>query len=160
MVGGVIPSFPSNFGMSDGSLVGIAGHVASCNIGSLVSLVRSRMLREAKYGICSGVGMLVPAMVCCEPDPWWGLGGLVLPPWEEVGPPLPCKGERVTVWPWELGPSKVEPNKADPEIVALTGVCEGGIDERVWPDTPPKIGGRLNKRRERRGFCGSPMMSG
>jgi hypothetical protein len=54
MIGGVIPAFPSNFGMSEGSLVGIAGHVASCNIGSLVSLVRSGMLREAKYGICSG----------------------------------------------------------------------------------------------------------
>jgi hypothetical protein len=45
-------------------------------------------------------------------------------------------------------------------IVALTGVCEGGTDERVRPDTPPKIGGRLNKRRERWGFCGSPMMLG
>jgi hypothetical protein len=55
--------------MSEGSLVGIVGHVVSCNIGSLVILVRSGMLREAKYGICSGVGMLVPAMVCCEPDP-------------------------------------------------------------------------------------------
>ena len=69
MVGGVIPCLPLNFGMSEGSLVGIAGHVASCNIGSLVSLVRSRMLREAKYGICSGGGGLAPAMVCCEPDP-------------------------------------------------------------------------------------------
>jgi hypothetical protein len=28
-----------------------------------------RMLREAKYGICSGGGGLAPAMVCCEPDP-------------------------------------------------------------------------------------------
>jgi hypothetical protein len=34
-------------------LVGIAGHVGSCNIGSLVSLLRSGMLREAKYGIRS-----------------------------------------------------------------------------------------------------------
>jgi hypothetical protein len=42
--------------MSEGSLVGIAGHVGSCNIGSLVSLVRSDMLREAKYGIYSGGG--------------------------------------------------------------------------------------------------------
>jgi hypothetical protein len=53
--------------MFEGSLVGIAGHVAACNIGSFVSLVRSGMLREAKYGICSGE--LAPAMVCCEPDP-------------------------------------------------------------------------------------------
>ena len=55
--------------MSEGSLVGIAGHVASCNIGSLVGLVRSGMLREAKYVICSGGGGLSLAMVCCEPDP-------------------------------------------------------------------------------------------
>jgi hypothetical protein len=51
---GSLPSFPSNFGMSEGSFFGIAVHVGSCNIGSLVSLVRSSMLREAKYGICSG----------------------------------------------------------------------------------------------------------
>jgi hypothetical protein len=55
--------------MSEGSLVGIAGHVASCNIGSLVSLVRSGKLREAKYGICSGGGGLALVMMCCEPDP-------------------------------------------------------------------------------------------
>jgi hypothetical protein len=55
--------------MSEGSLVGIAGHVAPWNIGSLVSLVRSGMLREAKYGIYSGGGGLAPATVCCEPDP-------------------------------------------------------------------------------------------
>jgi hypothetical protein len=42
----------------------------------------------------------------------------------------------------------VEPSNADPMTVALTGVCEGGTDERVRPDTPPKIGGRLSKRRE------------
>jgi hypothetical protein len=62
--------------------------------------------------------------------------------------------------PWEVDPSNVEPSKADPMTVALTGVCEGGIDERVRPDTPPKIGGRLSKRRERRGFYGFPMMLG
>ena len=50
---GSSPTFPSNLGMSEGSLVGIAGHVGSCNIGSLVSLFRSSMLREAKYGIKS-----------------------------------------------------------------------------------------------------------
>jgi hypothetical protein len=60
---GSSPAFPSNFGMSEGSLVGIAGHVGACNIGSLVSLLRSGMLREAKYGIYSGGGGLAPAMV-------------------------------------------------------------------------------------------------
>jgi hypothetical protein len=53
---GSSPAFPSNLGMSEGSLVGIAGQVGACNIGSLVSLLRSGMLREAKYGICSGGG--------------------------------------------------------------------------------------------------------
>jgi hypothetical protein len=43
-------------------------------------------------------------------------------------------------------------------MVALTGVCEGGTNEWVRPDTPPKIEGRLRKRREQWGFCGSPMM--
>jgi hypothetical protein len=66
---GSSPAFPSNFGISEGSFVGIADHVGSCNIGSLVSLVRSGMLREAKYGICSGQGGLATAIVCCEPDP-------------------------------------------------------------------------------------------
>jgi hypothetical protein len=66
---GSSPSFPSNFGMSEDSLVGIAGHVGLCNIGSLVSLVRFGMLREAKYGIYSGGGGLSPTIVCCEPDP-------------------------------------------------------------------------------------------
>jgi hypothetical protein len=56
-------AFPSNFGMSEGSLVGIAGHVGSCNMGSFVSLLRSGMLREAKYGMWSGGGGLFPAMV-------------------------------------------------------------------------------------------------
>jgi hypothetical protein len=60
---GPSPTFTSNLGMSEGSLVGIAGHVGSCNIGSFVSLLRSSMLREAKYGICSGGGGLAPAMV-------------------------------------------------------------------------------------------------
>jgi hypothetical protein len=60
---GSSPAFPSNLGMSEGSLVGIASHVGSCNIESLVSFLRSCMLREAKYGICSGRGGLVPAMV-------------------------------------------------------------------------------------------------
>jgi hypothetical protein len=61
--------------------------------------------------------------------------------------------------PWEVDPSNVEPRKDDPKMVALAGVCEGGTNERVQPDTPPKIGGRLSKHRERRGFYGSPMMS-
>jgi hypothetical protein len=50
--------------------------------------------------------------------------------------------------PWEVDPSNVEPSKADPKMVALAGVSEGGTDERVRPDTPPKIRGSLRKRRE------------
>jgi hypothetical protein len=60
---GPSPAFRSNLGMSEGSLVGIAGHVGSCNIGPFVSLLRSKMLREAKYDIWSGGGGLVLAMV-------------------------------------------------------------------------------------------------
>jgi hypothetical protein len=56
-------AFTSNLGISEGSLVSIAGHARSCNIGSFVSFLRSGMLREAKYGICSGGEELVPAMV-------------------------------------------------------------------------------------------------
>jgi hypothetical protein len=77
---GSSPAFPSNFGMSEGSLVGIAGQLGLCNIGSFVSFVRSGILRDAKYGIWSGGLGLAPAMLCCEPDPRWGLGGLVFPP--------------------------------------------------------------------------------
>jgi hypothetical protein len=49
---------------------------------------------------------------------------------------------------WELDPSNVEPSKANPRIVALTGVCEGGVDELARLGTPPKIGGRFSKRLE------------
>jgi hypothetical protein len=48
---GYSPAFPSNLGMSDDSLVGIVGHVGSCNIGSFMSLLKYGMLREAKYGM-------------------------------------------------------------------------------------------------------------
>jgi hypothetical protein len=57
------PDFPSNLGIFEGSLVGILGHVGSCNIGSFMSLLKSNMLREEKYGMWSGIGRLVPAMV-------------------------------------------------------------------------------------------------
>jgi hypothetical protein len=60
---GSSPAFPSNLGMYEGSLVGIAGHVGSCNIGSFVSFLRLGMLREAKYDICSQGGGLALAMV-------------------------------------------------------------------------------------------------
>jgi hypothetical protein len=60
---------------------------------------------------------------------------------------------------WEVDPSNVEPIKADPKIVALTGVCEGGADESARLGTPPRIGGRCSKCLEHRGFYGSPMMS-
>jgi hypothetical protein len=61
--------------------------------------------------------------------------------------------------PWEVDPSNVEPSKVDPKTVALTGVCEGGVDELAILGTPPKIGGRFSKHLEQQGFCGSPMMS-
>jgi hypothetical protein len=57
------PSFPSNLGMSEGSLVGIVGHVGSCNIGSFMSLLRSDMLREAKYDMWTVDGGLVLAIL-------------------------------------------------------------------------------------------------
>jgi hypothetical protein len=43
--------FPSNFRISEGSFVGILGQVWSCKMGSFMSLVKSRMLRDIKYGI-------------------------------------------------------------------------------------------------------------
>jgi hypothetical protein len=49
---------------------------------------------------------------------------------------------------WEVEPSNVEPSKDDPKTVALTGVCEGAVDELAIPGTPPKIGGRFSKRLE------------
>jgi hypothetical protein len=55
--------FTSNLGMYEGSLVGILGHVGSCNIGAFMSLLKSWMLRDKKYGIGDGGGGLVPAMV-------------------------------------------------------------------------------------------------
>jgi hypothetical protein len=60
---GSSPASPSNLGMSKGSLVSIEGHVGSCNIGSFVSLLKLSMLREAKYGMWSGGGGLVPSMM-------------------------------------------------------------------------------------------------
>jgi hypothetical protein len=60
---------------------------------------------------------------------------------------------------WEVDPSNVEPSKVDPRTMAVTGVCEGGVDELERLRTPPKIGGRFRKHLEGRGFCGSPMMS-
>jgi hypothetical protein len=59
---GSCPGFPSNFGIFEGSLVGILGHVGSCKMGSFVSLVKSEMLKDTKYGIGGGGGGLVPAM--------------------------------------------------------------------------------------------------
>jgi hypothetical protein len=49
---------------------------------------------------------------------------------------------------WEVDPSNVEPSKDDPKIVALTRVCEDGVDEVARLGTPPKIEGRLSKRLE------------
>jgi hypothetical protein len=50
--------------------------------------------------------------------------------------------------PWEVDPSNVEPSKVDPKIVALTGVCEDGVDGLARLVTPPKIGGRFSKHLE------------
>jgi hypothetical protein len=58
-------------------------------------------------------------------------------PLEEVGLSLQCKGKRVNGGPWEVDPSNVEPRKDDPKTVALTGVCEGGVDELERLGTPP-----------------------
>ena len=44
------PSFLSNFGMSEGSFVGMGGHVGLFLIGSLVNLARSGKFRLAMYG--------------------------------------------------------------------------------------------------------------
>ena len=61
---GSSPGFPSNFGISKGNLVGILGQVASCKMGSFVSLFKSGMLRDAKHGIGKFGGGLVPTIVC------------------------------------------------------------------------------------------------
>ena len=51
--------FHSNLGIFEGILVGILGHVGSCNIGSFMSLLKLGMLRDAKYGMGGGGGGLV-----------------------------------------------------------------------------------------------------
>jgi hypothetical protein len=60
---GSSPDFPSNLGISEGSLVGILGHVGSCKMGSFMSLVKSGMLRDAKYGMGGFGGGSTQAMV-------------------------------------------------------------------------------------------------
>jgi hypothetical protein len=67
---GSSPSFPSNFGISEGNFVGILGKVASCKMGSFVSLVKSRMLRDANYGIGRFGGELFPSIVCVVNGPF------------------------------------------------------------------------------------------
>jgi hypothetical protein len=86
--------------MSEGSLVGIAGQLGLCNIGSFVSFVRSGILREAKYGIWSGGLGLAPAMLCCEPDPRWGFRWVGVPSLKGRGSPASVKrrvGGRLTL---------------------------------------------------------------
>jgi hypothetical protein len=70
------PDFSSNLEMSEGSLVGIAGHVGSCNIRSFVSLLKSGMLREAKYDMWSGGEGLAPFMGCISSKSWVTQGGM------------------------------------------------------------------------------------
>ena len=60
---GSSPDFPSKFGISEGSLVGILGHVGSCKMGSFVCLFKSGMLRDDKYGMGRFGGGLVPAIL-------------------------------------------------------------------------------------------------
>ena len=45
---------------------------------------------------------------------------------------------------WIVVPSEVDPSKANPKIVALTGVCAGCIDVSTKLGTPPNIGGRFS----------------
>ena len=52
----------------------------------------------------------------------------------------------------DKGTWEVEPSKGNPKIVALTRVCEGGVDELARLGTPPKIGGRFSKHLEWWGF--------
>jgi hypothetical protein len=66
---GSSPGFPSNFRMSKRNLVGILGQVASCRMGSFMSLVKLRMLRDAKYGKGGFGGGLVPIIVCVGSGP-------------------------------------------------------------------------------------------
>jgi hypothetical protein len=60
---GSFPDFPSNFGISEGSLIGILGHVGSCKMESFAILVKSGILRNYKYGIGGFCGGLVPSIV-------------------------------------------------------------------------------------------------
>jgi hypothetical protein len=60
---GSSPGFSSNFGICKGSLVGILGQVGSCKMGLFASLVKSGMLRDAKYGIGRFGTGLVPVIV-------------------------------------------------------------------------------------------------
>jgi hypothetical protein len=55
---GPSPDFPSNFGISEGSLVGIL-----VQVGSFMSLVKLGILRDAKYGIWRFGEGLVPTIV-------------------------------------------------------------------------------------------------
>jgi hypothetical protein len=55
--------FSANFGMYEGSLVGILGQVESCKMGSFMSLVKLGRLRDAKYAIGRFGGGLVPAII-------------------------------------------------------------------------------------------------
>jgi hypothetical protein len=45
---------------------------------------------------------------------------------------------------WIVVPSEVDPSKANPKTVALTGVCVGCTDVSAKLGTPPNIGGRFS----------------
>ncbi len=64
---GSSPAFPSNLGMSEGSLVGTGGHKGSCLTGSFINFDKSGKFKVARKGSLGLTGALdVPA---------WGLEG-------------------------------------------------------------------------------------
>ena len=70
---------PSNFGMSEGSFVGMGGQLGSCAMESLVSLVKSDRFNSTKKGDWE-----VDAMETCEDTKFWLEQGLVCDvPWCE-----------------------------------------------------------------------------
>jgi len=98
---GSSPGLPSNLGMSEGSLVGIAGQWGSWRRGSLMGLLKSGRLKLAIKG-SNGVGVTIPMEVMLV-----GLHGL--PPWLPSGFLAPTLvPDILEVWGWEDEKSKEE----------------------------------------------------
>ena len=114
------PCFPSNFGIFEGSFLGIDGQFWSCSIGSFVSLLKSGIFYEAKKNIrafptivnrlwtamCSGVlcGDVLGGL------PWWLAWGL--------------SGGEVCVLPKGIA-------CRDPSRVVKGVPCCGGVQEKL-----------------------------